>query len=161
MSTTVVKPVGIRRPPSTARSQTRAGRRRPLALALIAVTLAAVAAGTWLIVALVGSSEGSAFSAPMTAPAWTPTAMPLVERVQVVGLQRQLVRAGYAIKVDGDFDRVARSDLADYLQPNEAHPLSPFVASVLGGTVITGLRNASVWNSRFGPHPNTLVELAP
>ena len=161
MSTTVVKPVPFRRPPTTAQSRRRAGRRRPLALAVIAVTVATVGAGTWLIVGLVAGSGANALSAPITAPAWTPTAMPLAERGQVLGLQRQLVLAGYAIKVDGNLDRVARSALADYLRPNEAHPLTPFVASVLGGTVITGLRNPSVWNRRFGPHPTTLVELAP
>ena len=161
MSTTVLKPVAIRKPPTTAHSPRRAGRRLPLAIALVAVTLAAAGTGTWLIVARIGGSGGSALSVPITAPAWTPTATPLVERLQVVGLQRQLVRAGYAIKVDGDLDRVAKSALADYLQPNEAHPLTPFVASALGGTVITGLRNPAAWNSRFGPHPTTLVELSP
>ncbi len=74
----------------------------------------------------------------------------------------QLVRAGYSIKVDGNLDAVAKSALADYLQPDGAHPLSPFLASALEGTVITGLRDPSVWNRRFGLHrPTTLVERAP
>src|SRR5205814_259497 len=132
-----------------------------LALAMIATTLAAAGIGTWLIVGRVSGTGASALSPPITAPAWTPTTTPLLERLQVVGLKRQLVRAGYAIKVDGNLDRVLKSALADYLQPNEAHPLTPFVASALAGTVITGLRNPSVWNRRFGPHPTTLVELAP
>src|SRR5437773_265718 len=132
MSTNVVKPVAFRSPPTTAQSRRRAGRRRPLALAVIAATVAAVGAGTWLIVGLVAGSGANALSAPITAPAWTPTAMPLAERGQVLGLQRQLVLAGYAIKVDGNLDRVARSALADYLRPNEAHPLTPFDAGVEG-----------------------------
>ena len=160
MTTAAVKPVAIRKPPTTARSRRRVGGRHALALAMVVVTLAAVGAGTWLLVERFGSSSASALSAPMAAPA-TPAAMPMVERFQIIGLQRQLVRAGYAIKVDGTLDRVAQSALADYLRPNEAHPLSALVASALGGTVITGLRDPSVWNRRFGPQPRTLVELAP
>jgi hypothetical protein len=64
---------------------------------MVVVTLAAVGAGTWLLVERFGSSSASALSAPMAAPA-TPAAMPMVERFQIIGLQRQLVRAGYAIQ---------------------------------------------------------------
>ena len=161
MSTTIVKTTATRAPPTAAPSRRRGARRPPLALAMIATTLAAAGIGTWLIVGRVSGTGASALSPPITAPAWTPTTTPLLERLQVVGLKRQLVRAGYAIKVDGNLDRVLKSALADYLQPDGPHPLSPVLASALEGTVITGLRNPSVWNSRFGLHPTTLVELAP
>jgi hypothetical protein len=162
MSTTVVKTAATRTPPTVAPWRWQASRRLPLALTLLAITLAAIGVGTWLIVRHAGGSGTGALSPPIAAPAWTPTASPFVERLQVVGLKKQLVRAGYSIKVDGNLDPVAKSASADYLQPDGTHLLSPFLASALEGTVITGLRNPSAWNSRFGLHrQTTLVERAP
>jgi hypothetical protein len=60
------------------------------------------------------------------------------------------VRAGYSIAVDGKLDPVTKSALADYLQLEPTHPLSPFLASALAGNWITGYRNPAAWNQRFG-----------
>ena len=70
----------------------------------------------------------------------------------MIHLKKQLVRAGYSIKVDSTLDPITKSALADYLQLDPTHPLSPFLASALEGTVITGFRNRVTWNSRFGLH---------
>jgi hypothetical protein len=152
MTTTIAKPVAIPTPPIASPSRRRAGRRRPRALAALAITLAAIVVGTWLIVELVGGSGASAMSRTASAPAWTPIAAPWLARLEVIGLKKQLVRAGYSIKVDDNLDPVTKSALANYLQLDASHPLSPFLASVLEGTVITGFRNPTAWNSRFGLH---------
>jgi hypothetical protein len=152
MTTTIAKPAAIPTPPVASPSRRRAGRRRPRALAALAITLAAVAVGTWLIVELVGGSGASAISGTASATAWTPIAARWLARLEVIGLKKQLARAGYSIKVDDNLDPVTKSALANYLQLDATHPLSPFLAVVLEGTVITGFRNPTAWNSRFGLH---------
>jgi hypothetical protein len=155
MSTTVVKTATSRTPPTAAPSGRQAARRLPLAVAVLAITLTAVGVGTWLIVGRVGGSGGSALSTPATAPAWTPIATTWLERLRVVGLKRQLARAGYSVEVDGNLDPVAKSALADYLQPAGARPLAASLAVALEGTVITGVRDPAAWNKRFGLHSLT------
>lgn len=139
MTTTVAKPDWIPSPSSAARARRRRSRRRALVLAASILTLAAVSVGTWLIVAQASGGH--------------PT------KVDAARLEKQLVRAGYSIKVDGKLDPVAKSALADYLRADAAHPLSPSLARALAGTVITGLRNPVAWNLRFGLNrPTRFVE---
>jgi hypothetical protein len=130
----------------------RTARRRALGLAVIILTAAAVAVGTWLIVARVARGGATPVAAATAVATWTPIASPSLEQLEVIHLKKQLVRAGYSIKVDGTLDPITKSALADYLQLDPAHPLSPFLASALEGTVITGFRNGATWNSRFGLH---------
>jgi hypothetical protein len=152
MTSTLAKPGAIRTRPTPAVSRSRGARRRALALAGLILTLAVVSVGTWLIVDRVAGRSAIPVSAATSVPAWTPIASPWLERLEVVHLKKQLTRAGYSIKVDGNLDPVTKSALADYLQLDRAHPLSPFLADALQGTVITGFRNPAAWNSRFGLH---------
>ena len=158
MSTTVLKSAATRIPPTAAPS--RSVRRFPFALAALFITLAAVGVGAWLIAEHVDGSGGSVLSPRAITPAWTPIETKLLERRRIVGLKRQLARAGYSIEVNGNLDPVAKSALADYLRPDGAHPLDPFLAVALEGTVITGVRDPVTWNNRFGPRRvTTFVEL--
>jgi hypothetical protein len=95
------------------------------------------------------SSQDTATTAAALS-ALNPIFAPWAQRFEVTSLERELVRAGYSVKVDGKLDPVTKSALADYLQLDSAHPLSPFLASALEGTVITGLRNPGAWNSHHG-----------
>jgi hypothetical protein len=115
------------------------------------LTLALVSVGTWLIVdRAAGRSANPVSSSTTPAPSFTPIAAPWLGRVEVLRLEKQLVRAGYSIAVDGKLGPVTKSALADYLQLDATHPLSPFLASALEGTWITGLRKPAAWNRRFG-----------
>jgi Putative peptidoglycan binding domain len=149
MTTTVANPVATHTPPLAA--VRRRAARRPLTLAAVTFTLAALAVGTWLIVERVAGTGASAVSSSATpAPSFTPVAALWLRRAEVVRLQKQLVRAGYSIAVDGKLDPLTKSALADYLPLDATHPLSPFLASALAGTWITGLRKPAAWNRRFG-----------
>jgi hypothetical protein len=149
MTTTVANPVATRTPPLAA--VRRQAARRRLTLAALTFMLAALAVGTWLIVERVAGTGASAVSSSTTpAPSSMPVAAPWLGRAEVVRLERQLVRAGYSIAVDGKLDPVTKSALADYLHLDATHPLSPFLASALAGTWITGYRKPAVWNQRFG-----------
>jgi len=149
MTTAAAKPSAIDQPP-TAAPRSRRARRRPLALASLMLTLALVAFGAWVAVDRLAANSGTTASSATPAPAGTSVAMSWLRRLEVIHLERRLVRAGYSLKVDGRLDPVTRSALADFLQPSPAHPLSPFLAVALGRTAITGLRNPGAWNSRFG-----------
>ncbi len=151
-TTTVAKPGVTYTPPTAAAPRSRTARRRALALAVIILTAPAVAVGTWLIVTRVAQGSATPVAAAPAVAAWTPIASPSLEQLEVIHLEKQLVRAGYSIKVDGTLDSITKSALADYLQLDPTHPLSPFLASALEGTVITGFRNRVTWNSRFGLH---------
>jgi hypothetical protein len=149
MTTTVANPVANGTPPPAA--MRRRAARRLRTLAALTFTLAALGVGTWLIVQRVAGTGASAVSSNTTpAPLFTPLAAPWLGRGEVVRLEKQLVRAGYSIAVDGKLDPVTKSALADYLQLDATHPLSPFLASALEGTWITGYRKPAVWNQRFG-----------
>ena len=152
MTTTVAKPGGTFASPTAAAPRLRTARMRALALAVIILTAAAVAVGTWLIVVRVARQSATPVAAATAEATWTPIASPWLEQLEVIHLKKQLVRAGYSIKVEGTLDPITKSALADYLRLDRAHPLSPFLASALEGTVITGFRNRATWNSRFGLH---------
>jgi hypothetical protein len=150
MTTTVAKPPAIRTPPTPAPSRRRAARRRPLMLVALALTLAAVAVGAWLIVDRVAGRGASAVSPAAAAPAWPTFGSSWLEAVRVLDLKRQLVRAGYQVRVDDRLDPVTKSALADYLWPGSASSLGPVLARALAGTVLIGRRNPAAWNRRFG-----------
>jgi len=152
MTSTITKPLMSSRPAGTATSRTRAARQRALTLAGLMLTLAVVSVGTWLIVDRAAGRSANPVSAATSPPVWTPIASTWLERLAVIRAKKQLVRAGYSIAVDGKLGPVTKSALADYLQLDATHPLSPFLASALQGTWITGLRKPAAWNSRFGLH---------
>ena len=151
-TTTVAKSGGTYTPPTAAAPRSRTAQRRALALVVIILTAAAVAVGTWLIVARVARGSATPVAAAPAVVTWTPIASPWLEQLEVIHLKKQLVRAGYSIKVEGPLDPITKSALADDLRLARAHPLSPFLASALEGTVITGFRNRATWNGRFGLH---------
>jgi len=94
-------------------------------------------------------------SADATASVSGPVFETWLRPINVVGLQKQLVRAGYSIAVDGVLDPITKSALADFLQPSSRHPLGPSLAVALQGTVITTLRDPGAWNMRFGLNRRT------
>jgi hypothetical protein len=132
--------------------------RRRLALAAIVATLAAAAGATpLLLTGSAGPSETPAAAAPAV-PEWTPFG-PWFEAVDVRGLKRQLLQAGYQVKVDDSLDPLTKSALADYLLPGSAHALGPALDRALRGTVILGRQNPVAWNLRFGLHrPSKFAE---
>jgi hypothetical protein len=151
MTSTVTKSGMSSAPPVAAASRTRDARQRALTLAGLILALAAVSVGTELIVQRVlGTGVRAASSGTTPAPSFMPIAAPWLGRAEIVRLEKQLMRAGYSIAVDGKLDPVTKSALADYLQLDATHPLSPFLASALTGTWITGFRNPAAWNQRFG-----------
>jgi Tol biopolymer transport system component len=155
MTTTVAKPETIRRPRIAAAQRLQRARRRPLMLAGITVTLGLAALAAWLTVDRFTGSSEKAVATASAAPPWNPGASLWLERLDVVGLEKQLVRAGYSLKVDGRLGAVTKSALADFLRPSSTHPLSPSLARALDGTVIRTLRNPAAWNSRFGLNRET------
>ena len=152
MTSTVTTPGTLSAPPAAATSRTRGARQRALTLAGLILTLAVVPAGTWLIVDRVAGQSAHPVSAATSLPLWTPIPSTWLERLAVIRAKKELVRAGYSIKVNGNLDPITKSALADYLQLDPAHPLDPILAAALQGTWITGLRNPTAWNSRFGLH---------
>ena len=128
------------------------------ALAIAASGLSLVGLGAWLLVDRAsGTTEQAVSATPI--PTWLSPIPPWLSPVDVVGLQRQLVRAGYSIRVDGILDPVTKSALADFLRPSRRHPLNASLAAALDGTVITTRRNPTTWNMRFGLNRRTrLVE---
>lgn len=155
MTTTVAKSGAIRRARTPAAARRRRAHHRPLTLAGVILTLGVATLGTWLTVDRLAGSSAKTVTAATDAPAWRPIASPWLEHLDVIRIEKQLVRAGYSIKDDGSLDPVTKNALADYLRPDQAHPLSPFLASALEGTVITGWRNPSTWNNRFGLNRRT------
>jgi hypothetical protein len=134
-----------------------AGRRSRNAIVLSSVALALASLGTWLTVDRTVGANAPAVVPASPVPTWTSISSPSLERVEITGLEKRLVRAGYSIKVDGRLDPVRRSALADYLQLDSARPLGSFLAAELDGTVFTGLRNPAAWNRRFGLDRKTSV----
>ncbi len=144
-TTTVAAPAG-------AASRVPFSRRVPLVFRLAAIMLAAIAVGTWLGIA---RATGGGDASPVNVPVFRTWLRP----VNVVGLQRQLVRAGYSIHVDGALDPITKSALADFLRPRRRHPLSASLAAALQDAVITALRDPTAWNMRFGLNrPTRFVE---
>jgi hypothetical protein len=123
-------------------------RRVPLMLRLAAIMLAAIAIGTWLGIA---RATGGGDAWPANFPVFRTWLLP----VNVVGLERQLVRTGYSIRVDGVLDPVTKSALADFLRPGSLHPLGASLAAALQDTVITARRDPTAWNMRFGLNRRT------
>jgi hypothetical protein len=153
MTTTAIHP-----PRKAAASRSHWTRRR-LALPVVVPTLAAAVAGTSLVLAGSGGPSSAPVAAAAPAPAWTPIASSWVEAFAVRDLKRQLVRAGYQVKVDDSLDAVKKSALADYLRPGSASSLGSTLAGALRGTVILGRQNPVAWNSRFGLNrPTKFVE---
>jgi hypothetical protein len=89
-------------------------------------------------------------------PAATPTQSGWVVPTWVVptwpvtALEGTLVRAGYAIRVDGVLDPVTMSAAGDFIRMSEWPQLDPWLANALVGTVMTGRRDPTAWNQRFG-----------
>jgi Tol biopolymer transport system component len=154
MTTSVAKSEAIRRP-RIAAPRSQRPRRRPLMLAGITLALGLAALAAWLSVDRLSASGARTVAVASAAPRSNPGVSLWVERLDVAGLERQLVRAGYSLKVDGSLDPVTKSALADFLRPSSAHPLSPSLARALEGTVITTLRKPAAWNSRFGLNRKT------
>jgi len=140
------------RPRRATASRTRGARQRTLTLAGLTLALAVVSVGTWLIVDRTAGRSANPVSAATSLPGWTPSGSTWLERLAVNRAKKQLVRAGYSIKVDDNLDPVTKSALADYLPLDSSHPLDPNLAAALQGTWITGLRNPAAWNSHFGLH---------
>jgi hypothetical protein len=129
--------------------------RRRLALAVVVPTLAAGVAGTSLMLAGSADPSSAPVAAAAPAPTWTPIASSWVEAFAVRDLKRQLVRAGYQVKVDDSLDAVTKSAVADYLRPGSAGSLGPVLPRALGSTILLGRQDPAAWNSRFGPHRRT------
>ena len=155
MTTTVAKSEAIRRPRIAGAPRSHRAFRRPLILAAITLTLGLAALAAWLSVDRLTGNSAKPVAIGSAAPPWNPAASLWLERLDVVALKRQLVRAGYSLKVDGELDSITKSALADFLRPSSAHPLGPSLARALEGTVITTLRNPAAWNSRFGLNRKT------
>ena len=133
------------------RTRRRLSGRRLLMLAGTALTLSGIAVGAWFgIDAAIGGGKTDAGAA-------TPIYRTWLRPVDVAGLQKQLVAAGYSIEPTRFLHPVTRSALADFLQPSSAHPLSPSLAAALAGTVITARRDPATWNRRFGLDRRTQV----
>jgi hypothetical protein len=141
-TTTIAAPA-----PTTPRS--RISRRLALGLAGIVLALLCTSIGTWLALDQAGGT------ADATASASAPVFETWLRPINVVGLQKQLVRAGYSIAVNGVLEPITKSALADFLQPSSRHPLGPSLAVALQGTVITTLRDPRAWNMRFGLNRRT------
>jgi hypothetical protein len=130
--------------PSPAEARSRLTRRLAFGLAAITLVPAAIGVGTWLAIGGAGGGED------VTPSASVPVFRTWLRPIDVVGLQKQLVHAGYSIRVNGILDPVTKSALADFLQPTARHSLSRSLAAALQGTVITTRRDPAAWNLRFG-----------
>jgi hypothetical protein len=150
MTTIAAKSRAIRRPRTAAAVRSRRSHRGPLTLAGIILMLGLAVPATWLTLDRSARSSANTATSAAAVSAWSPIFAPWPQHLDVTSLERELVRAGYSVKVDGNLDPVTKSALADYLQLDSAHPLSPFLASALDGTVITGLRNPGAWNGHYG-----------
>ena len=149
MTTTVAKSTAVLPP-------MRWGRRRTTTVAL---TLAGLAVGTWLLIGGGGQSAAQA-SAATPVLAWAPIPAPWDVQLGVADLTSQLAGAGYQIRLDGRLGPVTKSAAADYLLPGSSSSLAPALARALSGTVFLGRRDPVDWNFRFGLHrPDKFVEL--
>lgn len=139
------------------RSDVLPGSRPRIVLAGLVITLVVVSIATSRMQPASASADDLSAAEPVSAG--TQLGAPWLDRLEVIRLKRQLVRAGYSLRIDASLGPVAKSALADYLQLDETHPLSPFLARVLSRTVITGRRNPVAWNNYFGlDRPTGLVE---
>ena len=144
----------------------RRTRRASIAVSGVVLALGLASLGTWLALDRAAESNPPAMVAGSAVPLWPPISLPWLQPLvttdvdkQLVGIDKQLLDAGYSIKADGKLDPVKKSALADYLRPDSTHPLSAPLARQLDGTVITGLRNPAAWNKRFGlDRKTTFVE---
>lgn len=147
MTTAIAKTHALPAPRPAAQRGSRLSWRPRFALAGLVITLAVVAVSA----SQLRSADWSTGTAgPEPALSSAPAGSPWLARRDVISLKKQLVRAGYSITVDGSVGPVTRSALADYLKPDATHPFSPFLASALRGTVVTGYRNPTAWNNYFG-----------
>jgi hypothetical protein len=114
--------------------------RRSLTLALTIPALAAAVATTALLLTRSAGTSSTSAAAVTPVPAWTTFGSPWLEALDVRDLKRQLVRAGYQVRVDDRLDPVAKSALADYLQPGSVSSIGPTLARALGGRSSSGAR---------------------
>lgn len=75
-------------------------------------------------------------------------------QISVSQLQQKLKQAGYDLTPNGKLDPRTRNALGDYLNPSNKK-LSPALATLLGGTAISGRRDPDAWNTRFGDNRRT------
>lgn len=75
-------------------------------------------------------------------------------QISVQQLQQKLKQAGYDLTPNGKLDPRTRNALGDYLNPSNKK-LSPALATLLGGTAISGRRDPQAWNTRFGDSRRT------
>ena len=136
MTTSVAKPDAIRLPSTAAPLWSRPSRRRPLVLVACILGLAAVSVGTWQIVAQFTGGSGANVTAAEPAFGLPPSLW--AQGLDVIRLKRELVRAGYSLKVD-------------------AAPLDPVVKSAVADFTYVG--DPTAWNLRFGLNrPTKFVE---
>jgi hypothetical protein len=143
MTTSIV----LRKQPTAAAVRSGGAGRRALILVFAAVSIA---------MGLILARTADWAAEPVTAAA--APASPLsqwLDRLELIQLENQLVRAGYSVRADGSLDPVTKSAFADYLQLDASHPLSRFLATELQGTVLTGFRDPAAWNKRFGLNRQT------
>lgn len=106
---------------------------------VVAATLVGVAG--WALIERVTDDQPAATP---TQPGW------VVPTWNVTELEVVLVRAGYAIRVDGVLDPVTRSAAADFIRASDWQQLEARLANALLGTVMTGRQDPAAWNQRFG-----------
>ena len=71
------------------------------------------------------------------------------------GLQQTLRDNGYAIAATDMLDPLTRSAAADFVRVDAKHPLDPWLAVAMAGTVLTGRHDPVAWNARFGTNRMT------
>jgi hypothetical protein len=136
MTTTVAKPDPIRLPSIAAPLRSQRSSRRPHVLAGCILALALGSLSTWLIIAQLAGGGATDLTAATSGSVWTPPSL-WAQGLDVIRLKKQLVRAGYSIKVDGNLDPVAKSARLDF----------------------THVGNPAAWNLRFGLNrPTKFVE---
>ena len=169
MSTTVARPPSRRRPQArnarawrhVAPVESRAGaplpeapisRHLPGRWAYLAGIMAAVilGVGIWAVLEVGSGSQGG--TTATAAPAVAPDAFGVNVSPNVPVFQLRLQSAGYDLGMSTVLDPVTRSAAADFLRLSTARPLVGWLAAALEGTVLTGRRDATAWNRRFGLH---------
>lgn len=120
--------------------------RRILLFALVGVVAATlVGAAGWALIDRATEDEPAATATPgWVVPTWA------VPTWTVTAFEGRLVRAGYAVRVNGVLDPVTMSAAGDFIRASDWRQLDPWLANALGGTAMTGRRDPTAWNQRFG-----------
>lgn len=151
---TVLRPAALRPTPTR---QGRASHHRWLRPAAIVLSGAMLGVGAWLLTA---RSTGSTGTRTTTPPAVAQTAGDLTRSLDITALQRQLVDAGYAIRVTAALDPLTRAAAADFFG-SAGRPVAAPLAHMVAGTIFLGKGDPADWNARFGLDRRTrLVERA-